>query len=124
MKIVNLILAALFALFAVVQLNDPDPWGWTLFYVFMTAVCAFAAFGKYHKWALLIGLAVCLVWTLSLLPEFIEWIRIGMPTITGQMKATEPHVEFTREFLGLFISGAVLFWQYRRSRKLPVKTVV
>ncbi len=124
MKIINLVFAALFTLFALVQLNDPDPWGWTAFYVFMAAVCGFAAFGKYHKWVLLGGIAICVIWALTILPQFINWLQMGMPTITGQMKATEPHIEFTREFLGLLISGLILFWLYRHFTNKPVKTIV
>jgi hypothetical protein len=41
---------------------------------------------------------------LTLLPGFINWLRMGMPTITGSMKAEEEHIEVVREFLGLFLA--------------------
>jgi hypothetical protein len=117
MKIINLALAALFLLFAAAQLNDPDPLGWTVLYAFVSGVCAFAAFGKSNKHVLWVGIGVCVVWMILLLPEFIRWINMGMPGIVGQMKAEAPHIEFTREFLGLGICAAALAWQLRRGRK-------
>lgn len=117
MKIFNLILAVLFLLFAFVQLNDPDPWLWFALYAFVALVSALAAFNIYRKWAIVGGMVVVVVWMATLLPDFIAWIQLGMPTITGQMKATEPHIELTREFLGLFIAGTALVWHFFRSRK-------
>ena len=117
MKIFNLVLAALFVLFAAVQLNDPDPLGWTAFYAFVAGVCAFAAFGKTNRYVLWAGIAVCLIWMATLLPEFINWIKMGAPNIATTMKAETPYVEFTREFLGLGIGLTALSWQLWRVRK-------
>ena len=116
MKILNFILAAIFILFAYFQLNDPDPYLWMLLYFFVAAVCVFAAYGRRNKYILLAGMLICLIWMGFLLPEFINWIKMGMPNIAGQMKAEAPHIEFTREFLGLFICLGVLFWQYRSNK--------
>lgn len=117
MKVSNLILAALFALFAIVQLNDSDPWLWFTLYMYVAAVSAMAAFGIYRMWAIILGMIICVVWMGTLIPDFINWIRMGMPTIAGQMKATEPHIELTREFLGLFLAGAALVYHFFRGRK-------
>jgi len=115
MKYFNLFLALLFALFALVQLNDPDPWGWVALYGFVAIVSAFAAFRHYHKYILYLGLGVVLIWMATLLPDFINWIKMGMPAITGSMKAESPHVELTREFLGLLLCGLALGWHWRRA---------
>lgn len=117
MKIANIILAILFAVFAVVQINDPDPWLWVLYYGFVAAISAAAIFGKYNRWLLVLGILAGLIGTGLLLPEFIDWIQKGMPTITGSMKAESPHVEFTREFLGLFICMIVLIFHYFQMMK-------
>lgn len=117
MKFFNLFLALLFALFAIVQWNDPDPWAWIALYGYVALVSGLAAFGIYRQWAILAGLAVCAVWMATLLPDFIGWIKMGAPTITGQMKATEPHIELTREFLGLAVAAAGLGWHFYQSRK-------
>ena len=97
------------------QLNDPDPWLWVALYAFMGGVFAFAAYGRKHRYVLIGGMAACLIWTALLLPEFINWINMGMPTITGSMKAEEPHIEYTREFLGLFICLVALGFLYHKS---------
>ncbi len=117
MKTLNLILAGLFLLFAIVQLNDPDPWGWTAMYAFVAAVCGFAAFGKTNRYVLWAGIAVALAWMAFLLPEFINWVKMGAPNIATSMKAETPYVEFTREFLGLLICLGALGWQLWRVRK-------
>lgn len=117
MKMLNLILSLLFILFAYFQYNDPDPWLWIVIYLAVAVVCVFAAFGKKNQWinlAILIGL---LIYWAILLPSFIGWLRDGMPSITGSMKAESEYIELVREFLGLFILIAVMFWQFTRSRK-------
>ncbi len=118
MKITNLILTALFILFAGFQLNDPDPYAWMALYFFVAVICLFAAYGRINKYLIWTGIAVCLIWMGALLPEFINWVKIGMPNIAGKMKAEEPHIEFTREFLGLGICLAVLFWQLKKQKKM------
>ncbi len=115
-RIQNLIVALIFLVFGLVQLNDPDPWLWVALYTFVAVVFTFAAFGKLNKYVLLGGIGLSLVWTLLLLPEFINWISMGMPTITGSMKAEEPHIEYTREFLGLFICAAALGFLYFKAK--------
>ena len=117
MKVVNITLSILFLLFAIVQYNDPDPWAWIGLYVYVALISAFAVFGKYNKWLMLAGLAVCVIWMLILVPDFINWVGMGMPTITGSMKAEAPHIELTREFLGLFVAGSALAFHYHQSKK-------
>ncbi len=117
MKILHLVLALLFFLFAVVQYNDPDPLGWMLLYAYVSGVCAFAAFGRRNRLVLLAGIGVTLVWAIFLVPAFIAWLRMGMPTIAGSMKAEAPHIELMREFSGLFLCLVILIFQYIQGRK-------
>ncbi len=116
-KIINLSLAALFVLFAALQYNDPDPFHWMALYFFTALVCVFAAYRRYNIYVLWLGILVCLVWMGTLLPEFINWIKMGAPNIAGEMKATEPYIEFTREFLGVGICLGALVWQFWMKRK-------
>lgn len=117
MKITWLIVAAVFLLFAIAQYNDADPLQWMALYAFVAAAAAFAAFGRYHRWLMVVGIAVCIVWLGLLVPEFVHWLRMGMPNIAGSMKAEEPHIEYTREFLGLFLCLIVLGILYFKARK-------
>jgi hypothetical protein len=117
MKILNTVLCLLFLLFLGVQYNDPDPYLWMPIYGFVAYICGLAALGKYNKTFILIGLSILTIYTLTYIPDFIAWIKMGMPSIVETMKAEKSYVELTREFGGLVISDVVLFWQYLQSKK-------
>lgn len=121
-KIANIIVGLLFILFAVVQLNDPDPMKWVLLYGFVAAIALLKAFASVPNWLILIGLAVTVVWLVILIPNIIDWFRRGMPSITEHMKADKPYVELTREFFGLLICIIALLWYYRSGRRQIHKT--
>lgn len=116
MKIFNLFLTALFVVSAALQLNDPDPLFWISLYLAAAVICAFAAFDKYNRWATLLVMAACVYELSKLMPDFVRWIKEGMPSITESMKASTPHVELVREFLGVAIILATLIFQYVRGR--------
>lgn len=116
-KSINLVLAAMFMLFAGLQYNDPDPWRWALMYGFVGGVCGFAAFGRQNKYVIWVGVATCLVWMSVWLPDFLDWIRIGTPNIAHQMKSETPYIEYSREFFGLVICLIALVWQLWVVRK-------
>lgn len=114
MNIVHIILAALFLLFAAVQLNDSDPWLWVGIYTAVAIAFLLAILQRpYRKLVYGIGL-VCGVYFLYLLPDFISWIQMGMPSITASMQAEAPHIELVREFLGLGICVVALVYLARR----------
>lgn len=115
MKIRNYLIAGLFFLFAAVQLNDPDPYFWVALYAYIGMVAIIRNFRPMRKVILLGGMAVCAIELFLILPEFLNWMEMGMPTITGSMKAEEPHIEFTREFLGLLIClGTLVFYFFEK----------
>ncbi|MCB0521686.1 MAG: transmembrane 220 family protein [Saprospiraceae bacterium] len=116
-KIINLALAAIFILVAAVQYNDPDPIHWMVLYFFVAGVCGFAAYGHYRQYVLWAGIAVCIIWMGTLLPQMVEWVKMGTPNIAGEMKATTPYIEFAREFFGVGICLAVLLWQLWRMQR-------
>ncbi len=95
--------ALLFLLFAIVQYNDPDPWAWIAMYLAVALSSGLTAAGRYNKWLAWGTLAAALVWMAFLIPDFIHWLKMGAPSIVGSMKAEAPHIELTREFLGLFL---------------------
>ena len=117
MKIFNWILTVLFALFAIVQFNDPDPIVWVIIYGTVAAISGFAAMGKYNKNVILTVIGICIVWMLSLVPGVVDWFNQGMPSITGSMKAESPYIEYLREFLGLFIMFLALLFHYFQAKK-------
>lgn len=107
---VHLVLAGAFAVFAALNLNDPDPVRWLLACGAVAVLFALAAFGRADR---RVSGFLCLAlasWMCTMLPGLVEWIRTGMPSITATMKATEPHIEVVREFLGLLIAVLALVW--------------
>ena len=118
MKIFNIILCILFVLFAAVQYNDPDPYIWASIYLFVAGVCGYAAYGKYNSRVTWVGLIIIGAYMISYIPAFVDWIKMGMPSIVETMKAEKSYVELTREFGGLVICVVTLGWQlYRNSSK-------
>lgn len=121
-KIFHGFLVVLFILFAGVQINDPDPWGWIVIYLGVSLSILLYMIEKDHLIVPLAGGVISLVGMILLIPDFISWLQEGAPTITGSMKATEPHIELTREFLGFIIAAIAYFsyfyLMYRRSQTI------
>ncbi len=110
MKILHWSLALLFLLFAAVQYNDPDPIQWMLLYGGVAVHFALAARNRLYRPAVWLWLVTALIWAATLLPDFINWIHLGEPSIVATMQAETPWVELTREFLGLLIAAAGCGW--------------
>jgi hypothetical protein len=119
MKIINLVLAVMFLLFAFVQINDPDPVVWILIYGAMAVVCILAAFGHYSRIALALLFVAFVAYAIILVPGFNEWLRQHNKSALFDDIAKMEHlyIEETREFLGLLICLIVLIVQLVRSRK-------
>ncbi len=129
-KILNIVGALLFGLFAWVQANDIDPEVyyrsssldaalWLCFYGLIAVLCALALFKPLPKWILKVAALTCLIqigrtgWGL--------WINLfgdeRFTLIQSRMSAADPRVELTREFLGALIAlGALgmLWWEQRK----------
>jgi hypothetical protein len=110
MKVVNWLLAAMFAWFAYVQINDPDPFWWVVLYIGVAVHFMLAAMNRLYRPAVWIWLAGAGLWCASLAPDFWHWLQMGSPSIVSTMKAETPWVELTREFLGLALAGAACGW--------------
>ena len=117
MKILNTVIGLIFLLFAYVQLNDPNPLFWVLIYSYIGVLVLIQMFYPVNKYFFLAGIVVCFIVLGTILPEFIAWIKMGAPTITGSMKAEAPHIEYTREFLGILLSAGTLLYFLRQSSR-------
>ncbi|MDG1433881.1 MAG: transmembrane 220 family protein [Saprospiraceae bacterium] len=120
MKILNILLTILFVLFAIVQMNDPDPLLWVVIYGLVAVVSGLAILGKYYKGIVYLGIAVCVIGLGILFPELINWIRMGTPNLAETMKTERSYIEFVREFFGLGISLAALVFHFFQMRKNEV----
>jgi hypothetical protein len=113
--------SGLFALFAAVQWNDPDPSTWMVFYGIMSLIYILLALN--NKFALYLSVLMsilCLIGMGIILPEIFKWVREGMPSIVQSMKATIPTIEYTREFLGLLFCLFACIWVIRAHKTLIV----
>lgn len=95
------ILVLLFIAFGAVQYNDPDFYIWMPIY-FIVAIVGFFAH-KISKKVIAGLIIIYLIGLLFYLPDAIDWVSKGFPSITGEMQAESPFIEFIREFFGLVI---------------------
>jgi len=116
MKNTYRILTVVFAVFAAVQYNDPDPLPWMLLYGIVAVHFGMATYQRANRIAIWITLLAAVVWAAALAPEFIGWLRMGAPTIVGSMKAEAPWIEYTREFLGLALAALACVFLLRTSK--------
>lgn len=116
-RALDLALAVVFAVSAVLQYNDPDPLPWILIYAAAAVVCALTAARRSQGLLapVLVGLAA-LAWAaviLARLPGGVDW-----PHLAESMKAENPRIEESREALGLLVVSAwMLFIAARRRRE-------
>ena len=105
MRALHLVFAALFAISAGLQYNDPDPVAWALLYLVATTLAAGAWRGA--SWVRPVAvavIAVCAAWMVSLAPGMGAFIERGDPALlAATMQAGDPVIEEAREFLGLAI---------------------
>ncbi len=127
----NLLLAALFAVFAWVQRNDIDPAIyyhpsvidaalWFAFYLLIAALFVGVSFRRVPNWLLIAGGIACLVEMALTGPGLYENL-FGEKDFTMMqlsMSAEDPRVELSREFFGAvtaLLGVAFVWWQNRRT---------
>lgn len=107
MIVFNYIFAGLFTIFALLQINDPDPYVWIPIYGVVALICFFNAKKKYDRFAHLVILACCIIFGINLLiksDSVVSWFNDhNAESLVENMKATKPWIENTREFGGLLI---------------------
>lgn len=103
--VVNIFLALVFILFAIVQLNDPDPAIWFSIYLVTAVLCAVSIFRKIPL-ALLYGFGLVLLFYAAMHLEFaVQWVfSEDKGELFGEMQEDKYYLEGTREFLGLLIA--------------------
>lgn len=119
--ILYILLAMVFAVFAYLNLNDPDPIPWVLGYGATAALFAFAAFGRADRRIIGWSAVALFLWMSTMIPGMVDWFKLGMPSIADEMQATAPHIEVVREFLGLLIAVLALtglYWATPRTARM------
>ena len=112
MKTFNYIFSGLFVVFALLQINDPDPYLWIPIYGYVALVCFLNARGKYDAFAHIGTLIFCFLFGLKLFfarDGVMAWFnQHEAESLVQSMKATKPWIEQSREFGGLLIISMVI----------------
>lgn len=118
MKIVNLLLAVLFLVFAFLQINDPDPAIWIMIYGVTAVMCVLAAFGYYYPKVLIVILVVYVAYSVVYWPSILRWLKADNKSMLFDniAKMQNLYIEESREFLGLVICITVLVIHLVRAR--------
>jgi hypothetical protein len=118
MKVFNLLLAAMFVVFAFVQVNDPDPVVWILIYGAMAVTCILAAFNRYYPVFLVVLLVAYVAYSVVFFPGVVQWLQSEDKSMLFDdlAKMQYLYIEESREFLGLLICILVLVMHLVRSR--------
>ena len=105
-------LTTLCLIFAVVQLNDPDPWVWFCSYVINAIILVFASFKKI---SLPLSVTLCIAY---LIFAYLHW-PTSFEGFMGDME-THPHIELAREATGLLLmsicQGGVIYYNIHASK--------
>lgn len=129
MKTFNAILVFIFVLSAALQYNDPDPYLWVPIYLYAAVLCAYAFKKTYLKTSYIIGIAayaIAAIYYVVVDDGVISWVvEHHSESIVGQMQATKPWIEKTREFGGLMICllaliGNMIYFERHKSTVEPV----
>lgn len=107
MKVFNYTMSVLFLLFALLQINDPDPYLWIPIYGYAALMSFLNARLKYDAFANYALIIFCVLYGVKLLwsnDGVISWYQQhDAENLVQSMKATKPWIENTREFGGLLI---------------------
>lgn len=119
MRVVNFLLAAMFLVFAFLQVDDPDPVVWILIYGAVATVCVMAIFEFYPRHFILALFVALLGYSVFYIRGVITWWGSGNRAALFDDVAKMEHVyiEEAREFLGLVICLIVLGIYLYRSRR-------
>lgn len=119
MKITSIVLALIFLAFAALQYNDPDPLLWMLIYSYVALIPILYLLKVYPVKTILVSIIALTIFSCFYIPGVIDWLRYGSPgEIAQEMKATKPYIEESREFFGLLIALAALFFYYIEEKTL------
>jgi hypothetical protein len=107
-RVVNLVMAILFAISAALQYNDPDPIQWFLIYAAAAVVSGMVALRRRFPSVLpiVVGL-VAVVWSVWIMTHMhggFAWHQLA-----EEMHASTPTIEESRESLGLLIVAVWMF---------------
>ena len=113
--IINGVFFVVFILFAIVQLNDPDPIIWVILYALVAIISLIGNFRVLSRkliYSLFFGY---LIYAGYYFLYFIDFLQIeNKEELFGEMVYEKPYLEGTREFLGLVLAAFALLFQLKK----------
>ena len=113
-KIKNLILFLLFAIFALLQLNDLDGELWFSIYLIVSLLCLYNTFKAIPKSILILSIIALMTYSAFHFSLFIDYLNTeNKEEIFGEMVYDKPYLEGTREFIGLLLAALGIMYQIK-----------
>jgi hypothetical protein len=113
-KIKNLILFLLFAIFALLQLNDLDGELWFSIYLIVSLLCLYNTFEAIPKSILILSIIALMTYSAFHFSLFIDYLNTeNKEEIFGEMVYDKPYLEGTREFIGLLLAAFGIMYQIK-----------
>lgn len=113
-KIKNLILFFLFAIFALLQLNDLDGELWFSIYLIVSLLCLYNTFNAIPKSILILSIIALMTYSAFHFSLFIDYLNTeNKEEIFGEMVYDKPYLEGTREFIGLLLAAFGIMYQIK-----------
>lgn len=113
-KIKNLILFLLFAIFALLQLNDLDGELWFSIYFIVSLLCLYNTFKAIPKSILILSIIALMTYSAFHFSLFIDYLNTeNKEEIFGEMVYDKPYLEGTREFIGLLLAAFGIMYQIK-----------
>jgi hypothetical protein len=109
MRVMNYVLAGAFFVMAGLQFNDPDPIYWVTIYSGTGLIAISKGLGRFSEFWAAIAIGGVVAGLMYAIPGVLNFIDFGsMDELIGEMSASKPYIESTREFGGLMICLIVL----------------
>lgn len=109
MRILDYVIAAVFFVMAGLQYNDPDPIYWVAVYGGTGLIALSKAFGRFSEFWAALTIGAVVAGLLYAVPGVLNFFEHGaFEELIGEMQASKPYIESTREFGGLLIALIVL----------------
>ncbi len=102
-KSANAVMLLVYALSALVQLNDPDPLTWIAIYLAAAVACGLEVAGRQRWWFPAALAAIACAWALTLAPGVVG--RVPFLDMFSAWEMKDAGVEESREMYGLLIVG-------------------
>jgi len=113
-KIKNLTLFLLFAIFALLQLNDLDGELWFSIYLIVSLLCLYNTFKAIPKSILILSIIALMTYSAFHFSLFIDYLNTeNKEEIFGEMVYDKPYLEGTREFIGLLLAAFGIMYQIK-----------